>query len=63
MFMNWENYTLENLRKCETVALGTACKILREYGHTPHAFWTRHPELWCPVIPAEPFRRFVVSGE
>lgn len=62
MFLNHANNTTENLRACTSVALGTACQLLREYGLTPREFWTKHPELWRPEIPAEPFRRFLISG-
>ena len=62
LFLNHENLSLDNLRHCDEIALGTACKLLREFGHTNRELWTKHPELWCPIVPAEPFRQFLISG-
>lgn len=63
MMLTHRNLSLDNLRKCETVALGTAMGLIREYGHTWDDFAAKHRELVCPFIPAEPFRAFLASGE
>lgn len=59
----YRNLSTDNLRSCDTVALGTAMTLVREYGHEWDDFVAKHPELVCPFIPSEPFRAFLVSGE
>ena len=63
MMLTYKNLSVENLRQCETVALGAAMTMVREYGHTFEDFAAKHPELVCPFIPADPFRSFLISGE
>lgn len=63
MMLTYSNLSADNLRQCDTVALGAAMTLIREFGHTVEEFATKHPELVCPFIPAEPFRAFLASGE
>jgi hypothetical protein len=63
LHLNLANLSLANLKACETIAVGAASTLLRAYGHEPRAFWTKHPELWRPEIPAAPFRHFLACGE
>lgn len=62
MMLNHEHFSLANLRVCDTIALGSALKVLREFEITPRTFYTTHPELWCVEIPAAPFRAFIASA-
>lgn len=63
MLLTIGNRSPENLRKCDQVALGCAVMLLREYGHTNEEFIAAHPELWRPIIPAEPFRKFLAGSQ
>lgn len=62
MKLTFANLNPDNLRNCDTVALGCAVTVLKQYGYTTDQFILAHPELWRPEIPAAPFRDYLISG-
>lgn len=60
--MTSANASPEMLNNCESVTLGAAMSLFREYGVSHADFIAAHPECWCPLVPAAPLRSFLIAG-
>lgn len=63
MHVTAANLSPATLRAAETVTLGAALVLFRDYGLTKEQFVAAHPELWRPIIPAAPLREFLISAK